>query len=132
MSRNFTWKKFYASKLFFIAGIGLLLLFSVNLSRAQFRDREIRSEIKKLQTEADDLQKQKEAHEALLSFLQTPEFLEKEARRTLGYAKPGEQVVVIEKNVKCKMKNEKCDAGDDIEKSMSNPRKWWIYFFGSS
>ena len=130
MRAQFTWKRFFESKLFFVVGIGLLLLFSVNLTRAQWRDRAIRDEIEKLQTEADAFQKEKDAHETLLSLLQTSEFLEKEARQTLGYAKPGEQVVVIEKNAKCKIENLQCDEDGGVEKSMSNPRKWWVYFFG--
>ena len=131
MARRLTWRTFFESKLFFVAGIGLLLLFSVNLTRAQMKDRSIRDDIAKLQKEADALQKEQEAYKTLLTLLQTPEFLEKEARQTLGYAKPGEQVIVIEKNEKCKMQNVKCDEGGGIEKVMSNPRKWWVYFFGN-
>ena len=126
-----TWKRFFESKLFFVAGIGVLALFSINLTRAQLKDRTIRAEIQKSQEEVDALEGERDRYEKLKSMLTTSEFLEKEARRTLGYAKPGEQVVVIEENVKCKMENGKCIEDNEAHRQISNPRKWWIYFFGS-
>ncbi|MDO8505666.1 MAG: septum formation initiator family protein [bacterium] len=125
-----TWKRFFKSKLFFVVGIVVLAFLSLNLIRAQLKDRAIREEIAKSQDEVDMLEKERSGYEELRTMLNTNEFLEKEARRSLGYAKPGEQVVVIEENQTCKMKNEKCTQGDEGEKQISNPRKWWIYFFG--
>lgn len=123
MERHLTWKRFFKSRLFFVVGVVLLLLLSASLTRAQIRDRAIRQEIASLQAEVTALEKEQAERKALLSLLETPEFLEKEARRTLGYARPGEQVVVVEDRGLGTQEEEK-------EKRMSNPRKWWIYFFG--
>ena len=120
---NMTWKRFFKSKLFFVVGIAVLALFSTNLTRAQLKDRAIRLEIKKSQEEVDALERERGQYEELRTMLQTSEFLEKEARRTLGYAKPGEQVVVIEQGQR--------DRQDQVaQREISNPKKWWIYFFG--
>ena len=128
---HFSWKKFFESKMFFVVGIIVLGVLSVNLTRAQLKDRAIRAEIAKLQSEVDALERERADHQALIALLDTPDFMEKEARQTLGYAKPGEQVVVIEKNAKCKMQNEKCEEEGSDTRELSNPRKWWVYFFGS-
>ena len=125
------WKRFFESKLFFIAGIGMLMLLSINLTRAQLKNLAIRREIASLQKEADTLVQERTSLETLIALLQTPEFMEKETRRLLGYTRPGEEVVVIEeKNAECRMQNAECPQ-ESNEKEMSNPKKWWVYFFGS-
>lgn len=121
--RPMSWKAFFQSKLFFVVGIVLLGLLSTNLTRTQLKDRGIRREIAKLQAEVDALEQERTGYETLIALLETPAFLEKEARRTLGYAKPGEQVVVVEKS-----EREQQDQRDQRE--LSNPKKWWVYFFG--
>ncbi len=123
MERGFTWKRFFKSRLFFVVGIGVLILLSVNLTRAQLKDREIRAETEKLQSEVNALEAERLGYESLLSLLNTPAFLEKEARKSLGYAKPGEQVVVIERGQQGQQ--------EQREQQMSNPKKWWVYFFGA-
>ena len=141
MKKVFTWKKFFESRLFFVVGIAVLAVFSVSLTRAQLKDRAILQEIDDLQSETDTLIQERQNYETLLGFLQSPVFLEKEARSSLGYAKPGETVVVIEKNAECRtphqnkfgagpVQNDTCMEEDFSLKKMSNPRKWWIYFFG--
>lgn len=121
--RRITWRRFFESKLFFAVGIGFLILLSVNLTRSQLKDRAIRREISQLRDEMERLEKERVSHEAFIALLETPEFLEKEARSSLGYALPGEKVVVIEKN-------EREEREEREVSGMSNPRKWWVYFFG--
>ena len=106
-----------------------MVLFSVSLTRAQLKDRAIRAEIAKLEQEVNTLEEQRAAFEELISLVNNPEFLEKAARKNLGYTLPGEEVVVIEENVKCKMQNAECEEGVVEVKEMSNLRKWWMYFF---
>ena len=131
MGKRLTWKRFFQSRLFFVVGIGVLLLLSINLTRAQLKDRAISAETEKLQAEVNALEAERQGYDSLLSLLNTSAFLEKEARKSLGYAKPGEQVVVIEKNAECRMQNAECEGIGGV-KEVSNPEKWWIYFFGES
>lgn len=121
--KKFTWKRFFKSHLFFVIGVVVVLLLSISLGRAQLQDRTIRNEIAKLHAEADALEQERNQYEELLALLETPEFLEKEARRALGYVRPGEQMVVIEKGET--QEQEELDISE-----MSNPKKWWVYFFG--
>lgn len=123
MRQRFTWKRFFQSHLFFAAGLVVLILLSISLTRAHLKDRAIRAEIASLQNEAETLEQDYESYKILLEFLGTSEFLEREARQSLGYARSGEQVVVIEQDEQ--------EVGEELDLSkMSNPRKWWIYFFG--
>ena len=103
---------------------------SVSLTRAQLKDKTIRAEIAKLQQDAEILDAQRARLVDLVELLNEPEFLEQEARRSLGYVKPGEKVVVIERSEECRIKNEECK--DESPKELSNPKKWWVYFFGGS
>jgi len=119
-----SWKSFFQSKLFFVVGIILLGILSTNLTRTQLKDRAIRREIAKLQAEVDALEQERTGYETLIALLETPAFLEREARRSLGYAKPGEQVVVVEKNEQEQLQQQE-------QRELSNPKKWWVYFFGS-
>lgn len=124
--KRWTWKNFFASRLFFIGGVFLLTVLSYELIQAQLKDREFRMETEKLQEEVNSLERERASYEQLLALIKTTEFMEKEARRSLGYIKPGEQVVIIESQ-------DKPDALDkQSAQAMSNPRKWWVYFFGSS
>ena len=123
IKNRFTWKSFFQSHLFFVVGLVVLILLSINLTKTQFKDKSIRSEIAGLQAEVDALEKEKTQYNDLLSLFGTSEFLESEARRSLGYVKPGEKVVVIDKGEVAKS-----DEAQDVGK-LSNPRKWLTYFF---
>ncbi len=126
-----TWRRFFESPLFFVAAIVVLIILSVNLTRAQFSDRQIRAGIAQLEAQVQELEGERTHYEEILSLLETPQFLEKEARRSLGYVLPGENVVVIENNAECRVELGKCDKENVVERELSNPMKWWIYFFGS-
>jgi len=58
-----------------------------------------------------------------LSYSQTQEFIEKEARDKLFMAKQGEQKVLIPKDAEAKSENQQPDA------NIPNWRKWWNLFF---
>lgn len=124
MRKKWSWRAFFRSNLFFAVCALSLLLLSVSLTRAQIKDRSIRREIARLQSDAEALEGEQESHRALISLTESPEFLEGEARRSLGYARPGEKVVVVEKG-------EGEEQARQARAGMSNPQKWWHYFFGS-
>lgn len=126
MSRRFSWRSFFGSRLFFVGGVAVLLLLSVSLTRAQLKDRAIRQEIAKLEQEVAALEDQRNAFQELIALIDNPEFLEKTARKSLGYALPGEEVVVIGKREQQEQREQR------EQKKWANPRKWWVYFFGGS
>ncbi|MBI2551802.1 septum formation initiator family protein [Candidatus Uhrbacteria bacterium] len=130
--RRITWRRFFESRLFFAGGIVALIFLSVSFTRARIKDRSIRQEMEALQSQVDALQGEQNQLTDLITLFERPDFLEKEARRVLGYVKPGEEVVVIEGNVKCEIENGKCVDKNVGKNALSNPRKWWEYFFGDS
>ena len=80
-----------------------------------------------------DLQKQIESFDArnrdysdTIARLGTSGFVEREAREKLGYQKPGEQVLMLKDSA---ASADIPSAGSD-ESSLTNPQKWWRYFFG--
>ncbi len=62
----------------------------------------------------------------LLSRLDSPGFIDREARLKLGYQKPGEQVLMLKDGVSDAVLAPESDDGGEF----SNPQKWWRYFFG--
>ena len=119
-----TWRRFFESHLFFVGGVVALIFLSISMTRAQLKDRAIRAEMEALQNQVETLEGEQNHLTELITLFEKPEFLEKEARRILGYVKPGEKVVVIYEQGK------QGEEGRQDEKEMSNPKKWWVYFFG--
>ena len=90
------------------------------------------SEGSRADAQYDDLEKQIESlssrnrgYSDVISQLGTSGFVEREARVKLGYQKPGEQVLVL-RDSGAAVSGPKADIADP---SLSNPQKWWRYFF---
>ena len=63
----------------------------------------------------------------MAKYLQTDFFVEKEARLKLGLRKPGEQVVVVPNEIG---KLVKISQKGYNNANLTNPQKWWHYFWG--
>ncbi len=90
------------------------------------------SEGDRVNAQYDDLEKQIESlhsrnrdYSETISQLGTSGVVEREARVKLGYQKPGEQVIML-KDAKAAAGN---SASADDDPSLTNPQKWWRYFF---
>jgi len=89
-----------------------------------------------IQKEIGELNNKEEELLKLQGYYSSDEFLEKEARRILSYQKPGEEVYVVipqrrndsEINTKDGFKVIE-ENGEPVE--VSNPTKWWSYFFNN-
>ena len=131
MKKSFSAKRFFSSKLFSFLGIIVLgfLVFSFGKKFLEIRD--INGEIKKSQDEIAQLQAKSNDLNNLLSFLNTDAFLEQEARLKFNLQKPGESVVVIPSSGGKQENVGDATAAEAGQNSLSNPRKWWDYFFKS-
>jgi cell division protein FtsB len=89
-----------------------------------WQKREVDSEVKRLQTQADAVSKDNEKLSELIKYLDTPEYKEKEAREKLNLKKEGEQVVVLPES-----NNNSAQNASDLANQRSNPNKWLDYFF---
>ena len=100
-----------------------VVFFMVNLVRMMSRDSDVRSDIARLDRDTERLEAEYRRLEDLRNFYKTDFFLEQETRKSLGYVKAGEHVVVIE--------GAKTDnARGGVAAELSNPQKWWKYLFG--
>lgn len=89
-----------------------------------------------IQKEIEELNNKEAELLKLQGYYSSDEFLEKEARRILSYQKPGEEVyVVISKkrnDPEINIKNGfKVIEGNGDQEEVSNPTKWWNYFFNN-
>lgn len=121
--RGFLSRNFLGSRLFALLLVLLVIFFTVNWMRMFARDSAVRSDIARLERETERLEGEYNRLEDFRNFFKTDFFLEQETRKSLGYAKAGERVVVIEGA-------KRSDVRPTAEQELSNPQKWWKYLFG--
>ena len=122
------------SSAFFVVNIAVLLLVGVSTLRESYRGWSVDREIHALEAQADTLEGRKMELQQLAVSLQSPERAEVEARRRLGWQKPGERVVMTGGN--------STPTADDAIPSVSlapervqtatNAERWFSYFFHSA
>jgi len=119
--RKFNFRDFLDSNAFIALGVLFLILLSVSLGRSLFKDYKIKKDIQRLETEVTRLEGEQKQLVSLRDFFKTDFYIEQESRKSLGYAKPGEKVVIIEKELGQ-------DTDDKQASELGNPRKWLKYF----
>ena len=104
----------------------------VATGQAIWQNYQINQEIAKLKLEIVQLGKDNVQLKNLIAYLKTDSFKEKEARRKLGYKKPGEKVVAIPQDnfAYTNPGNTKETAPADNQPNLNNPEKWWEYILG--
>ena len=113
------------SKFFLILCIAIFLLVFFGLAKGTIKNYKVDSEIKDLQTEADNLERQNQELSQLINYFKSESFIEQEAKLKLGLKKAGENLVVIPQS-------ESASNPEDSsveQNQLSNPNKWWFYFF---
>lgn len=132
-SRSFSWDQLTHSRLFLLVMAGIVLFVLVAFLREAVHRYEVRQQITKLQAEIGDLETKQKKLTDLIDFFSSPLFQEQEARQKLGKAKPGESVVIIPlSNVNASPTHPSAaQAPQQQEQDVSNPARWWRYFFAS-
>ena len=115
---------FFYSKNFIFTCVILICLMVFALSKEYSRQSKVNEKIGELKQEIHNLEESNFELAHLIGYLKSDEYVELEARKTLGYKKPGEKVVVI-KNVD----GDSQVKGAYTKKQESNPKKWFTYFF---
>lgn len=100
--------------------VGLYLI--VSFSRDIFGLLNKTKEIDKEQQKLEDLKTDNVALKRQLQYVQSNEFVEKEARDKLGMAKEGEAVVLMPENTSGSSETQ-------IQEEVPNWKKWWKLFF---
>jgi len=122
--KNFSWKKIITSQLVLIIIIVIFFTLSFSLAKTYFKEHKVNLEIASLENEIQKLEKENLDITGLLAYLQSDEFVEKEARLNMGLKRPGEELIVIKEN-------KTTSSNDDValrDENLTNPKKWWRYF----
>lgn len=130
-------QKLFGSSIILIIGLLILSYIFISLGKEYVRRYQVNKEIERLRAEVEKQESNNLKLVDLVDYLNSEQFIEKEARQKLGYKKPGENVVVIKEGSLVQNQpdaNDQNSSEDKIAeeiKRSSNPIKWRIYFFGS-
>lgn len=111
------------NKLLYWVLVGVMGVFTVRLGESVWKLWKAGERIKQAELEVRNQESENQKLKKRLAEVQSPEFIEKEAREKLGLGKEGETIVVLPKqdeisNIKYPISNE------------SNWRKWWKVYVG--
>lgn len=122
---NFFYRFFSSQRFLAIVGLVFLLLIVFPLAQTYTQKRLVEKEIDGVKKEISDFESTNQDLKEMISYLQSDQSLEDQARLNLNLKKPGEKVIVIEAP-------KGSTTTDDINKttaSETNFTKWWHYFF---
>ncbi len=124
----------FFSSLFFLAGLGVLVLIGISLGRETYRKRQIQKEIEGLQSEIQKMNQENGDLSNLISYLSTQEFQEKEAREKLNLQKEDEKLIILKKEAESAKARQETQAPGDAafsDQSTPNWKKWLAHFFSA-
>jgi len=116
----------------FLIAVIVFVYMLIATGGALWQSYRINQEIVQLKAEIIQIENENVQLKNLIAYLKTESFREKEARRKLGYKKPGEQVVAIPQDnfMYTDPGNTKAEPTPESQPSLSNPQKWWEYILG--
>lgn len=123
--KNFKIYNFIFSKKFItLLLIIVIILISIPLSKSITKRYAVNKEIMKLEKEISDLENKNKDFKGMISYLESDQFVEEQARLNLNLKKEGEKVIII--------KEETLATSTDAnggEESILNLERWVNYFF---
>ena len=136
--KSFFEKIFFSQVFFAFIGLGIIALVSLPLARNISQRHKINKEVEKMQEEIDKIEGKNNNLKKLVTYLESDQFIEEQARLKLGLKKNGEEVVAI-KNEEKVVQGEESDTPNTIynmpglektkpEKFLTNPKRWWSFF----
>jgi cell division protein FtsB len=136
MSRGGTrksWKNIFYSKWFLCLNCVVLVLITYASVRNFYYDYQVQKEIKKFQQQAENLKAKNIQTLEVLKHVKSQNFVEEKARTELNLVKPGENVLVVREEGGGETHRQDYDKVLKVEeeKNVSNPVKWWRYFFSN-
>lgn len=102
--------------------LALLIISMIKVSREVILRYQIDQEIKSLEGKLSDLQSRTAKMDKLVAYLNTDEYIEKQARLQLNLSKPGEKQINL-------TNNQAAVETSSATGSESNLVKWFNYFF---
>ncbi len=129
-----TKKSSFFLKIFLLIALAALIMIFQSSFRETYKKNQILKEIARLEKQAQEIDRENFAVEERLAYLESEEYKKKEAKDKLGLRDPGEFVVFVKPRVS--QENNSIDSEISPANSVtpndpiiSNPLKWWQYFF---
>lgn len=116
--------------LFLVANLAILFVVGVSTVRETYRGWTVDREIEQLETKARQLEGRRSELAELAIKMNTPAYVEREARAKLGLQKPGERVIILE-GVSATQTVWSVDITTPPQVAVdlrTNPQRWWDYF----
>ena len=117
----------------------ILLFSSVELVKEIINKRELQKNINELSVKVDDLKKRNADLSSMITYFQSLDFVEQEARTKLNFRKPGENIIIVAGSVENAdgqvVNNSEINLNTEANQlinSKSNPQKWLEYFFANN
>ncbi len=116
--------------LFLVANIAILFVVGVSTVRETYRGWSVDREIIALEQKAASLEGRRSELVAFADKMQSPQYVEREARAKLGLQKPGEHVIILEgvSATSSEWSMEITPPPPVAIDTRSNPKRWWDYF----
>lgn len=108
-----------------IIGVFVLLYMFFIVGKTSYQNYQINNKIKALKSDVESLEIENKNLTQDIEYFKTDTYKEKVARQRLGLKKPDENVMVI-------VPSEESEDNEVEEEKLSNPEKWWKFFFRSS
>lgn len=114
-----------------IIGVALISLFLVGAFKEKERSNVIDDEINALKEEAKKVKANNDLLEERITYFQSSDYQEMEAKKKLNLKKEGEEVVVIQSSQKDEPVSESVEESrtPEIVDNRKNYQKWWDYLF---
>jgi len=115
-----------------IIAAAVLIHMVVATIEAVWQNYRINQDVARLRDEIAQLHDDQLELQNLIAYLNTESFKEREARRKLGYRKPGEQVIALPNVALYDIDAGEAKSGEaqTADPTLTNPQKWWEYFLG--
>lgn len=125
-------KRLFRSKILIVLEIVVLVVFSSALAKEIIRQHQVEGEIEKLQEELAQLEHNNIELSDLIDYFDSSAFKEEQARLKLGLQKPGESVIAVlgdsTEDGRKEAESVALARGGE-EENLSNPQRWWNYYF---
>lgn len=124
-SDNFFRRLVMSQRFLAIIGLVFLVLVFLPLAKTYSQRKLVEKEIKDVEKQISDAEKKNRELAEMIQYLQSPQYLETQARLNLNLKKPGESVIVINSAASATAVPVVADGGA----GKNNYAKWWYYFF---
>jgi len=122
---NFFYRLASSQRFLAIIGLVFLVLILLPLAKTYSQRRLVENEINNVRKQISGYEQKNKEINDMISYFQSPQYLEAQARLSLNLKKPGESVIVINNQPD----NGVAAAPASNSESPNNYVKWWHYFF---